>query len=89
MSQLIEKRSDDELLALMSNLGGHDMASMIEAFESSITTGRSVSSPTPSRAIGLPFQGHKDNHAGLMTVAQMEKWRGRAEHPPRPRMGEI
>ena len=22
------------------------------------------------------MQGHKDNHAGLMTVAQMEKWRG-------------
>ena len=21
------------------------------------------------------MQGHKDNHAGLMTVAQMEKWR--------------
>src|SRR6267154_262044 len=34
VSQLIERRSDDELLALMSNLGGHDMASMIEAFES-------------------------------------------------------
>ena len=27
------------------------------------------------KGVGLPFQGHKDNHAGLMTVAQMEKWR--------------
>ena len=25
--------------------------------------------------MGLPFQGHKDNHAGLMTKAQMETWR--------------
>ena len=33
VTKLIEKRSDDELLALMSNLGGHDMASMLEAFE--------------------------------------------------------
>ncbi|RRB46298.1 hypothetical protein, partial [Escherichia coli] len=33
VSALIDRRSDDELLALMSNLGGHDMASMIEAFE--------------------------------------------------------
>src|SRR6516225_3526973 len=32
VSKLIERRSDEELLALMSNLGGHDMASMIEAF---------------------------------------------------------
>ncbi len=40
-----------------------------------ITTGRSASSPTTIKGVGLPFQGHKDNHAGLMTVAQMEKWR--------------
>jgi len=24
------------------------------------------------KGIGLPFQGHKDNHAGMMTPAQME-----------------
>src|SRR6201996_4955399 len=34
VTALIGRRSDDELLALMSNLGGHDMASMLEAFES-------------------------------------------------------
>ena len=33
VTQLIGRRSDDELLELMSNLGGHDMASMIDAFE--------------------------------------------------------
>ena len=27
------------------------------------------------KGFGLPFQGHKDNHAGLMTVAQMDAWR--------------
>src|SRR3569623_67539 len=27
------------------------------------------------KGVGLPFQGHKDNLAGLMTVAQMEKYR--------------
>jgi pyruvate dehydrogenase E1 component len=75
VSQLIEKRSDDELLALMSNLGGHDMVSMIEAFES-IDHDRPVCFIAYTiKGIGLPFQGHKDNHAGLMTVAQMEKWR--------------
>src|SRR5438270_2016527 len=75
VSQLIERRSDDELLALMSNLGGHDMASMIEAFES-IDHDRPVCVIAYTiKGIGLPFQGHKDNHAGLMTVTQMEKWR--------------
>jgi pyruvate dehydrogenase E1 component len=76
VSQLIGRRSDDELLALMSNLGGHDMASMIEAFEA-IDHDRPVCFIAYTiKGVGLPMQGHKDNHAGLMTVAQMEKWRG-------------
>src|SRR5438270_1440454 len=75
VSQLIARRSDDELLALMSNLGGHDMASMIEAFEA-IDHDRPVCFIAYTiKGVGLPMQGHKDNHAGLMTVAQMEKWR--------------
>lgn len=75
ITKLIDRRSDDELLALMSNLGGHDMASMLEAFES-IDHDRPVCFIAYTiKGVGLPFQGHKDNHAGLMTVAQMEKWR--------------
>jgi pyruvate dehydrogenase E1 component len=75
VTALIGRRSDDELLALMSNLGGHDMASMLEAFEA-IGHDRPVCFIAYTiKGVGLPFQGHKDNHAGLMTVAQMEKWR--------------
>jgi pyruvate dehydrogenase E1 component len=75
VSQLIDRRSDDELLALMSNLGGHDMASMLEAF-AGVDHDRPVCFIAYTiKGVGLPFQGHKDNHAGLMTVAQMEKWR--------------
>jgi pyruvate dehydrogenase E1 component len=76
VSALIERRSDDELLALMSNLGGHDMVSMVEAFES-VDHDRPVCFIAYTiKGVGLPFQGHKDNHAGLMTPTQMEKWRG-------------
>src|SRR5258705_291898 len=75
VTQLIDRRSDEELLALMSNLGGHDMTSMIDAFES-IDHDRPVCFIAYTiKGVGLPFQGHKDNHAGLMTVAKMEKWR--------------
>ncbi|MBR0714309.1 transketolase [Bradyrhizobium liaoningense] len=75
ITKLIDRRSDDELLALMSNLGGHDMASMLEAF-GSIDHDRPVCFIAYTiKGVGLPFQGHKDNHAGLMTVAQMEKYR--------------
>jgi pyruvate dehydrogenase E1 component len=75
VSRLIDARSDDELLELMSNLGGHDMASMIAAFEA-IDHDRPVCFIAYTiKGVGLPFQGHKDNHAGLMTPTQMEKWR--------------
>src|ERR1700730_11682167 len=75
VTQLIERRSDEELLALMSNLGGHDMASMCEAFESIVHDRPVCFIAYTIKGVALPFQGHKDNHAGLMTVAQMEKWR--------------
>ena len=76
MTRLIERRSDEELAALMTNLAGHDIPSLLEAFE------RADSDERPKcfiaytiKGFGLPLQGHKDNHAGLMTVAQMEAWR--------------
>lgn len=74
---LINSRSDEELLALMSNLGGHDMASVLEAFHA-IDHDRPVCFIAYTiKGIGLPFQGHKDNHAGLMSPTQIEAWRGR------------
>ena len=76
VSGLIERRSDDELARLMSNLGGHDLPSLVEAFEQARTHDR----PTcfiayTVKGYGLPLAGHKDNHAGLMTVAQLETLR--------------
>ncbi len=72
VSKLIEKRSDDELAALMNNLGGHDLPAVLEAMH-----GAHPSKPTcficyTVKGFGLPMAGHKDNHAGLMTPAQME-----------------
>ncbi len=76
VTRLIGARSDAELAALMTNLGGHDLPSLLEAFQAAARHDR----PTcfiayTIKGFGLPFQGHKDNHAGLMTPAQMEEWR--------------
>ena len=62
---------------LMTNLGGHCMASVLEAFGANATTmnGRCVSSVIRSRGYGLPLAGHKDNHAGLMTPGQMAQFK--------------
>ena len=75
VARLIESRSDDELARLMNNLGGHDLAAIIEAFDA-IDHDRPVCFIAYTiKGYGLPFAGHKDNHAGLMTPAQMETFR--------------
>src|SRR6195952_2681900 len=75
VSKLIAARSDAQLAALMSNLGGHDVASILEAFES-IDHDRPVCFLCYTvKGFGLPLAGHKDNHAGLMNEGQMETLR--------------
>lgn len=74
VSALIARRSDDELAELMENLGGNCVQSMAEVF-ASVTDDR----PTCFLAYtikgwGTPIVGHKDNHGGLMTKAQMASW---------------
>lgn len=76
VSALIERRTDAELARLMGNLGGHDLPSLLSAFEAAATHDR----PTlflcyTIKGFGLPLAGHKDNHAGLMTPAQMDAFR--------------
>ncbi|MCQ4160119.1 transketolase [Roseomonas sp. GC11] len=74
---IIDPLTDDELAALMTNLGGHDIETLTEAFRAQEAAG---DQPTcfiayTVKGMGLPFAGHKDNHAGLMTKEQMEAFR--------------
>ncbi|MFK0692295.1 transketolase [Mesorhizobium sp. IMUNJ 23033] len=78
VTELIERRSDDELQGLMVNLGGHDLPSLLEAFEAASQHDRPVCFICYTiKGYGLPLAGHKDNHAGQMTLAQMEGFRQR------------
>jgi pyruvate dehydrogenase E1 component len=68
---ILDEHDDDALHALMTNLAGHDMGAVLDAFHS-ITDDR----PTcfiayTIKGYGLPLAGHKDNHAGLMNPQQM------------------
>jgi pyruvate dehydrogenase E1 component len=76
VTALLDRRTDAELAALMGNLGGHDLPSLIEAFAKA----REHDRPTcfiayTIKGHGLPLAGHKDNHAGLMTATQVETLR--------------
>jgi pyruvate dehydrogenase E1 component len=81
IKRLLAAHDDDALAALMTNLGGHDLPSILEALHG-------VGSDRPHcfiaytiKGYGLPFAGHKDNHAGLMTVEQMAEFRTRHRIP--------
>ena len=76
ISALIGRRSDDELAALMGNLGGHDLPSLLDAFAQARTHDRPVCFICYTiKGFGLPLAGHKDNHAGLMNPRQIETLR--------------
>jgi pyruvate dehydrogenase E1 component len=75
VTRLIETRSDEELARLMNNLGGHDLPSLVEAFGSIDHDRPTCFIAYTIKGHGLPFAGHKDNHAGLMTPTQMETFR--------------
>jgi pyruvate dehydrogenase E1 component len=74
---IVCRLDDAELARLMTNLGGHDMQAILEAFETAPTSQPVCFIAYTIKGYGLPFQGHKDNHAGLMTKAQMQQLRAR------------
>jgi pyruvate dehydrogenase E1 component len=74
-AQLIERRSDEDLSRLMNNLAGHDLPTLIESFGSIDHDRPTCFICYTIKGFGLPFAGHKDNHAGLMTEKQMDALR--------------
>ena len=72
---LISEYDDDELGTLMTNLGGHDMESVLKAFESVTSDQPTCFLAYTIKGYGLPFAGHKDNHSGLMSPDDVEAMR--------------
>jgi pyruvate dehydrogenase E1 component len=73
-SALLDRRSDRELQELMTDLGGHCLETLNSAF-AAIDHDRPVAFIAYTiKGWGTPLAGHKDNHAGLMTKAQMQQF---------------
>ena len=72
--KIIRELDDDALARLMTNLGGHDLPTILEAFESARTDKPVCFIAYTIKGKGLPFAGHKDNHAGLMNKTQMAEF---------------
>ena len=71
VAELLDRRSDAELAALMANLGGHCIETLYETFSGIDHDRPVVFIAYTIKGWGTPLAGHKDNHAGLMTPDQM------------------
>ena len=66
------KDYDDAALAsLFTDLGGHCIETLVEAFDAAQDDVPTLFIAWTIKGFGLPFAGHKDNHAGLMNPTQM------------------
>ena len=96
MAELLEPYRSSEVKELLGNLGGHDFARVLEAFDEAFAAGKqpvAVFAYT-IKGWGLPFAGNPANHAGLLKPAQLEELRDSLgiargeEFPPFPAAGE-
>jgi pyruvate dehydrogenase E1 component len=73
---IVDVLSDTELGALMTDLGGHCLETLLQAFNQAPQDKPVCFICYTIKGYGLPFAGHKDNHAGLMTIDQMRAFKG-------------
>ena len=75
LKTLLDQHDDASLSDLMTNLGGHDLETILDAFDAA--NGGEAPHCFVAYTIkgyGLPLQGHKDNHAGLMNPNQLAEF---------------
>jgi pyruvate dehydrogenase E1 component len=69
--ELLDEHDDTSLHGLMTNLAGHDLEAVLDAFHGAHETRPTCFIAYTIKGHRLPFAAHKDNHAGLMTPDQM------------------
>ena len=75
IAALLAEHDDDALARLMTNLGGHCVETLLEAFAAAQDDTPTCFIAYTIKGYGLPFAGHKDNHAGLMNPGQIDALR--------------
>lgn len=83
VSELLAGLSDDEVASLVTDLGGHDMVSVLDALaEADYHHDRpTVIFAYTHKGWGLPTQGSPRNHAAILTTEQVEALRERVGVP--------
>jgi pyruvate dehydrogenase E1 component len=70
-ASFLKEHDDAALGSLFTDLGGHCMETLVEAFDAARDDIPTLFIAWTIKGFGLPFAGHKDNHAGLMNPTQM------------------
>src|SRR5947207_151407 len=78
---ILDEHDDESLGRLMTNLAGHDMGSVLDAFHAVTDDQPTCFIAYTIKGYGLPFAGHKDNHAGLMNPQQMASFQQSMDVP--------
>ncbi len=76
VAELLAGFDDERLAALMTNLGGHCVETLAEAFDSANDDRPTLFIAYTVKGWGLPLAGHKDNHSGMMNGDQITLLRG-------------
>jgi len=82
IKELLDGYDDSGLRRLLTNLAGNDMASVLDSFHSVRDELPTCFLAYTIKGHGLPFAGHKDNHAGLMSPEQMSRFQSEMGVPP-------
>lgn len=72
---LLDGYDDAALAALMTNLGGHCVETLLDAFAAADDDKPTLFIAYTIKGFGLPLAGHKDNHSGMMNPAQIAELR--------------
>src|SRR5712691_784603 len=75
LDRLLSRLGDDELAALVADLGGHDLAAILDAVDEAEGARPSVILAHTIKGWGLPLAGDPLNHTMLLTEAQITELR--------------
>jgi pyruvate dehydrogenase E1 component len=67
----LKEHDDAALASLFTDLGGHCMETLAQALDAAQDDVPTLFIAWTVKGFGLPFAGHKDNHAGLMNPTQL------------------
>jgi pyruvate dehydrogenase E1 component len=73
LRELVGELGDWELRTALRDLGGHDLAKLIEAYRAVEHDRPTVIFAYTIKGWGLPIEGHPENHSALLTEKQFEE----------------